>query len=171
MEIELERTFLLKYKPKDLEKSKSKEIIDIYLPESAVHPVLRIRKSGDKYFITKKTIISGTDSSEMKEETILLSKEEWEALASIKGKRFRKIRYYYPFEERIPEVDIYQDKLEGLCVVDFEFTEKEDKNNFKMPDFCLLDVTQEEITAGGMLAGKEYKDIEPFLDKCNYKKL
>ncbi len=42
MEIELERTFLLKYKPKDLEKYKSVEILDIYFPYSSEHPVLRL---------------------------------------------------------------------------------------------------------------------------------
>ena len=44
MEIELERTFLLKNIPAGLEKCKSIEIIDIYIPKSARHPVLRIRK-------------------------------------------------------------------------------------------------------------------------------
>ncbi len=171
MEIELERTFLLKYKPKGLEESESKEIIDIYIPDSSPHAVLRIRKAGDKYFITKKTIISGTDSSEMQEQTIPLSKEEWEALSTLKGRRFRKIRHYYPFEGKTAEIDVYLDGLEGLVVVDFEFTNIEDKNKFQMPDFCLLDVTQEETTAGGMLAGKEYKDIESFLNQHNYKKV
>ena len=55
MEIELERTFLLKYKPKDLEKFPSSEILDIYFPEEAVHPVLRLRrKDGKKFEMTKK---------------------------------------------------------------------------------------------------------------------
>ena len=70
MEIELERTFLLKNKPKGLNKCKFLEIIDIYLPAKVEHPILRIRKSGDRYAITKKEPISGTDSSEQSEKTI-----------------------------------------------------------------------------------------------------
>ncbi len=171
MEIELERTFLIKHKPKDLEKSKSFEIIDIYFPKSADHPILRIRKSGDKYFMTKKSPLVGNDSSEQGEQTIILSKEEWEELANLEGKRLRKIRYYYPFEGKTAEIDIYLDKLKGLGVVDFEFKTREEKNKFVIPDFCLLDVTQEKMTAGGILAGKKYKNIEPFLKKCRYTKL
>lgn len=44
MEIELERTFLLKKFPADLKTLKSMEIFDIYIPQSAPHPILRIRK-------------------------------------------------------------------------------------------------------------------------------
>lgn len=168
MEIELERTFLLKERPKDLESCNSVEILDIYLPKKARHPVLRIRKSGDKYFMTKKTPLVGNDSSEQGEQTIVLTKEEWQELANLEGKRLRKIRYYYPFEGKIAEIDIYLDGLKGLGVVDFEFLKKEDKDKFAMPDFCLMDVTQEVTFAAGILAGKDYKDIEPFLKEHNY---
>lgn len=40
-----------------------------------------------------------------------------------------------------------------------------------MPDFCLVDVTQEEFAAGGMLSGKKYQDIQNKLDQFGYKKL
>lgn len=171
MEIELERTFLLKDKPKDLEKCKSVEILDVYIPKSAYHPILRIRKSGDRYMITKKSPLHGTDSSEQGEQTIPLSKEEFEELTILEGKRLRKVRYYYPFGDLTAELDFYLDKLEGLATVDFEFKEVEAKNNFKMPNFCLADVTQEKFCAGGVLTGKKYSEIEPFLKKYSYEKI
>ncbi len=43
---ELERTYLAKELPPDLEKSKSKDMVDIYIPVSANHPHLRIRHRG-----------------------------------------------------------------------------------------------------------------------------
>ncbi len=171
MEIELERTFLLKNIPAGLEKCKSIEIIDIYVPKSARHPVLRIRKKGDVFEITKKYPLVGKDSSEQGEYTISLTKEEFEELSEIKGKRFRKIRHFYPFDGKTAEIDIYLDNLKGLGVVDFEFSSRQEKDSFKIPDFCLVDVTQEEVFAGGLLAGKKYSDIEPFLGKYNYKKI
>ncbi len=167
MEIELERTFLLKNKPKDLEKYKSVEILDIYFPYSAEHPILRLRKSGNIYELTKKQPLKGLDSSEQTEETISLSKQEFEEFSKLKGKRLRKIRYYYLNSE----IDFFLDELEGLVLVDFEFKEKEKKNDFKMPDYCLKDITQEKFCAGGILAGKKYSDIELFLKKHNYKKI
>ncbi|PIU16348.1 hypothetical protein COT20_00500 [bacterium (Candidatus Gribaldobacteria) CG08_land_8_20_14_0_20_39_15] len=171
MKIELERTFLLKNIPAGMEKCKSIEIIDIYIPKSAKHPILRIRKKGGAFEITKKYPLVENDSSEHVEHTISLAKEEFEELSQIEGKRLRKNRYFYPFEGKTAEIDIYLDNLEGLGVVDFEFTSRQEKDSFKIPDFCLAEVTQDEIIAGGILAGKKYSDIELLLNKYNYKKI
>ena len=40
-----------------------------------------------------------------------------------------------------------------------------------IPNFCLAEVTQEEFTAGGMLCGKSYEEIEPRLRGFGYSKL
>jgi hypothetical protein len=58
-----------------------------------------------------------------------------------------------------------------LILVDFEFKNIEEKDKFLMPDFCLADITQEKFCAAGWLAGKEYSDIEQFLDTYGYKKI
>lgn len=171
MEIELERTFLLKNIPAGLEKCKSTEILDIYIPRLVEHPILRIRKRDNGFEMTKKFPLKGSDSSEQGEYTIHLSKEEFEELAQLEGKRLRKIRHYYPWNNRTAEIDIYLDDLAGLAVVDFEFNSREEKDKFEMPEFCLFDVTQEKLFAGGILAGKKYSDIEQFLEKHNYKKI
>ena len=171
MEIELERTFLLKKFPADLKNLKSMEVSDIYIPLAARHPHLRIRKKGEKFEITKKHPAEGNDSSRFSEETIPLTKEEWLELATVQGKRVRKIRHYYQFDSNMAEIDVFQDDLQGLVLVDFEFKTAEEKDNFSMPDFCLAEVTQEELTAGGFLAGKKYEEIEEKLRKYGYKKL
>ena len=98
MEIELERTFLIKYLPEELESYPSKEISDIYFPEKLAHPVSRLRKRGDKYEITKKEVINGNDSSEQSEKTIVLDEGEFETLSKIEGKRLRKNRFYFLLE-------------------------------------------------------------------------
>lgn len=170
MEIELEKTFLLKQIPSGLENCQSVEVFDIYIPQSAPHPVLRIRKKGDIYEMTKKEPLIGTDSSEQGEQTISLSKEEFSELALLKGKRLRKIRYFYPLKNNVAEIDIFLDDLKGLALVDFEFNSSEEKEKFVMPDFCLADVTQDKFIAGGWLAGRRYSDINPFLIEHNYKK-
>lgn len=170
-EIELERTYLAKYLPDGLKDCPSKEIKDIYLPESIDHPSLRIRKRGDKYEITKKQPVQGNDSSEQYEHTIILTKEEFSALEQVKGKVIRKIRYYYNHNGVQAEVDVFQDDLAGLVLVDFEFKEMADKNNFAMPDFCLTDITLNEHFAGGMLCGKKYADIEVHLGELGYEKI
>jgi len=171
LEIELEKTFLAKEVPKGLFDCKFKEIIDIYIPESHPHPNLRIRKKGDKFEMTKKSPVKEGDSSEQTEHTITLTDEEFKTLQKVKGKSVRKYRYYYNHKGIQAEFDVFKDGLEGLMLVDFEFAEMADKNNFEMPDFCLADVTQEDAFAGGMLCGKKYSDILPILKKYKYKKL
>ncbi len=170
MEIELERTFLLKKIPVDLKTLKSVEVLDIYIPRVGPNPHLRIRKRGDKFEITKKHPMEGADSSRQSEETIPLTKEEFLELSVLQGKRVCKIRHYYPVGTDIAEIDVFQDDLKGLIIVDFEFKTVEAKDKFVMPDFCLVDVTQEKFIAGGRLAGKKYEDIEESLGKYGYNK-
>lgn len=169
--IELERKYLAKRIPEGLESCRSEEIVDIYIPEAAHHPVTRIRKKGDKYEMTKKTPVKGADRSRQLEQTIILDKEEFDALAEIAGKRVRKLRYYWNYDGLMAEVSVFQDALEGLVDIDFEFETIEEKNAFEMPEFCLAEVTQEDFIAGGMVCGKSYEDIEPELEKFGYKKL
>ena len=171
VEIELEKTYLVKEIPVGVSKCEFKEILDIYIPESYPHPVLRIRKKGDKFEITKKTPVNDKDSSEQHEHTIPLTREEFEVLEKSPGKRLRKYRYYYKYDGLVSEVDVFKDELEGLVLVDFEFKSVKDKDTFKIPDFCLAEVTQDATIAGGILAGKKYSDIETVLKKYGYKKI
>jgi len=168
---EFELTYLIKTMPKNLQGFSCKEIIDIYLPKESIHPKIRIRKNGDQYEITKKEQAMAGDASHHIEQTIKLTEAEFEAFKTLEGLFVRKMRYKYPHEGRIAEIDVFQDKLTGLVVVDFEFDSKKEKDNFKMPSFCLADVTQEEFIAGGKICGKGYEDIEENLAKYNYRKV
>jgi len=168
--LEFEKTYLAKYLPADLKQAPAKEIIDIYYPKSAKHAVLRLRKSGARCEMTKKTD-TGADKSKKLETTIPLDESEYEAIAKAPGKQVRKIRYYYPYAGLTAEIDVFQDELSGLIEVDFEFQTEEELQNFQMPDFCLVDVTDEDFLAGGMLCGKSYGEIEKELSRLNYKKI
>ena len=169
MMIELERTYLAKELP-DLNNCKFKEIIDVYHPKSKPHPSLRIRKNGNKCEITKKEPINN-DASHQEEQTIIITEEEFNELTKLEGKKVHKIRYYYDYNGKTAEIDVFQGPLKGLVLVDFEFESSEEKDSFEIPDFCLAEVTQEIFAAGGWLAGKSYEDIESDLKRFNYKKL
>jgi CYTH domain-containing protein len=169
--IEYELTYLAKALPPDLAAHQPTEYIDLYFPASDPHPVLRLRRRGDRFEITKKTIISGTDSSEMNEATIELTSAEYEALAAAPGKKVHKLRYDYQIANSHAEIDVFQGELAGLVLIDFEFTSSEAKATFTMPDICLADVTQEAFIAGGKLAGANYADITDDLQAFGYQKL
>ena len=168
---ELELTYLAKYLPANLLKSPSREITDVYFPNTAVHPVLRLRKAGEKYELTKKEPINAGDASHQRETTIPLSESEYQAFARLEGKQTRKVRYYYSNNGTTFEIDVFQDGLAGLVTVDVEFSSIREKSEFRPPDFCLIEVTQEDFIAGGMVCGKQYADIQPKLDTFGYTRI
>lgn len=167
---ELERTYLLKNIPDGFREAPRKEILDIYIPTSAPHPVIRIRKVGDRKEITKKVPNNAHDASDQTETTIPLSDDEYAALAALPGKRVHKNRYYLDRGGRTHEIDVFQGALKGLVLVDVEFASVEEKNDFAMPDFCLAEVTQEDWCAGGILCGLRYEDLAPALERFKYQK-
>lgn len=169
--IELERTFLIKHMPEGLKECSYEEMLDIYIPKSSGHPHIRIRRAGNRYEITKKEPVAGSDSSKQLEQTIQLTKEEYDEFASLEGKRVQKIRYAYPYRGMRAEIDVFSGGLEGLVLVDFEFVNESGMQSFEIPEFCLADVTQEEFLAGGTLCGKSYSDIENRLKTFGYSKI
>ncbi|MEK7507663.1 MAG: hypothetical protein AAB602_01090 [Patescibacteria group bacterium] len=168
---EIELTYLARRLPEDLSSFPSKEMVDIYIPATSDHPVLRIRKRGDVCEITKKSPITDGDASVQKEETIPLTTEEYKEFSALPGKWLAKTRYFYKHGGVDFEIDVLKESLEGLVVVDVEFSSVADKDKFPMPDFCLAEITQETFIAGGMLAGKTYADIEGSLKKFGYQKI
>ena len=169
--LELEKTYLVNSLPQSMDKLKKKETLDIYFPQDVDHPTLRLRKNGDVFEMTKKDAVREGDASAHVEHTITLTKQEFDALSRVDGKRVRKWRYYWPYVDQIGEIDVFQDDLAGLVLVDFEFETEEQKDLFVMPDFCLAEVTQEEFLAGGMICGKSYNDISMRLQQFGYVKL
>ncbi len=171
MDTEIERTYLLKYIPPTVKSCKFADYRDLYIPFSALHPRLRLRKRGQDYELTKKVAIDELDRSVQKEMTITLDSAEYDELATTRGKEIVKRRFFLPVEGKIAEIDIFQGQLLGLVLADFEFVDNQERDNFVAPDFCLAEVTQETFIAGGMLAGKSFQDITPELERLGYKPL
>jgi adenylate cyclase len=165
---EFELTYLPKNIPAAVWSSPSKEMVDIYIPASAPHPHLRIRKSGSKYEITNKQPAVDGDSSHQIEQTIPLTAEEYADLEKVPGKRVYKKRYLYNENGIDYEIDVFGGDLTGLVLVDVEFSSAEEKATFKAPAWVLIDVTQESFIAGGMLCGKAYRDIQDKLTQFGY---
>jgi len=170
-ELEIEKTYLAKYLPEDLHLCEFKEIEDWYLPKESPHCYLRIRNSGESFVITKKETISESDASTHIEHNIKITKEEYESLRSASSNILKKRRYLYPYQGRMAEIAVFSGVLEGLILIEFEFENKEDFDNFVMPDFCLTDVTQEECFAGGVLCQKSAESLSADLARFAYKKI
>ncbi|MEI6053764.1 MAG: hypothetical protein WCQ49_00150 [Candidatus Saccharibacteria bacterium] len=169
--IEFEKVYLAKSLPTGIKEARSSLIRDIRIPQNSSNSHLRLRQKDDTYVITKKYPIIDGDTSSQYEFTIELDKDEFNALASCSDSYFVKRRFYMELAGRPAEVDVYQEKLEGLVVIDFEFDSEDQKNAFVTPDFVLADVTAEEAIVGGFLSGKSFDEIFPLIKKYGYKKL
>jgi len=145
---------------------------DTYFPEDqSIHAHLRVRAKDNRYEITKKVSVVKGDASAHVESTIPLDTDEFSALSAASSRKVRKDRFKTMIDGHQAEVDIFRGLLTGLVLIDFEFESYEDKASFEPPASCLVDVTQEEFLAGGVLSGRTYKDIEPELTRLGYQKL
>ena len=99
-ELELELTFLAKEIPEGIKNAIPTRITDVYIPDTAEHSHLRLRKRGNLYEITKKTPVKDGDASEQIEQTIPLTKDEFEALISCSQKRVSITKNYKTCESK-----------------------------------------------------------------------
>ncbi len=168
--LEIEKTYLAKYIPFEISKSKSSKLIDVYIPALLENPTIRLRKKDDAFELTKKVQLNSNDASTHQEYSVPITKEEFEALR-VGAKFVEKTRYYFKYGGFDCELDLFEGNLIGLVLVDFEFKDQFEYNSFEMPEFCLADVTQEDFISGKSLAGKNYSEIEKDLEKFGYKRL
>lgn len=169
-EIEREYTFLAASLPAEIAGVTPMRLVDVYIPgEVADHPHTRLRQKGDKYEITQKMPATDGDASVQIEKTVPLDVIEFANLATFSGGlRVAKDRYVVTIGGYRAEVDVFQEDLQGLVLIDFEFETAEAQQAFEVPRSCGADVTQEAFIAGGMLAGKSYADIAGELARYNY---
>lgn len=169
-ELEIERTFLAAHIPAEIKGVKPQILEDTYLTRGSGKSIIRIRKAGNYYELTKKISI-GNDHSTHDEQTIILTEEEYEVLRDVSELQIKKRRYTVNIEGDKAEVDVFDCKLTGLVLIDFEFSSEQERDAFKPPRCCLADVTQDKEISAGELVGKSYKDIGPWLQSKGYTKL
>lgn len=134
--MEIERKYLVKTLPENLECYEQKRISQGYL---CTNPVVRIRRSNDEYFLTYK----GKGLMEREEHEFPLSAEAFEhMLPKIDGILIDKIRYLIPLDEtHTAELDVFQGTLAPLRLVEVEFASVEEAEHFVAPEWFGDDVT------------------------------
>jgi adenylate cyclase len=138
---EIERKFLLKRMPDNLETYPRAEIDQGYLAiDSGGHHV-RLRKKGDAHSLTYKR-----DYGIRREEReIRLTADQFEALwPATAGRRLTKTRYDLPRGKRMIEIDVYRGVHEGLVVAEVEFPDEESCAEFEAPDWFGAEVTGDQ---------------------------
>lgn len=134
--MEIERKYLVKELPKHLEQYPVKVISQGYLNTD---PVVRVRRSNDKYTLTYK----GKGLMVREEYNLPLNKEAFDHLVTkIDGILIQKRRYLIPLDEKYTiELDIFEGELAPLQLAEVEFETEEKANSFVPPEWFGEDVT------------------------------
>ncbi len=136
--MEIERKFLVKSVPENLETYKCKKIKQGYI---STNPVIRIRQYDEEYILTMK----GRGSIAREEYEMNIDKDQFENLVKkVENKIINKDRYYIPLNNGLmAELDIYYGFLEGLMTVEVEFSDLESCNSFVPPSWFGEDVSKD----------------------------
>lgn len=134
--MEIERKYLIKALPENLDNYPYKEIEQGYL---STNPVVRIRRSNDKYILTYK----GSGMMVREEYNLPLTKESFEHMKpKTDGIFIEKRRYLIPYNEELTiELDIFDGELAPLVLAEVEFDSEEEANTFIPPEWFGEDVT------------------------------
>lgn len=138
--LEIERKFLLRQVPADLDLSMGVRILQGYLCLEEGREI-RIRSMARQYTMT----IKEGQGLTRRETEIELDPKQFEDLWQCTlGRRIDKMRYDYPWQGHTLCIDLYRDALDGLHIVEVEFASEAASVAFPVPDFA-----GEEITAIG----------------------
>lgn len=133
--MEIERKYLVKELPENLEQYTCKHIEQGYLNTD---PVVRIRRTDDKYTLTYK----GSGLMVREEYNLPLNAEAFLHMKDkIDGILIVKRRYLIPYETYTIELDIFEGELAPLQLAEVEFQTEEEANTFLPPAWFGEDVT------------------------------
>lgn len=123
-----------------------KKIEQAYL---TTNPVIRVRKSNDKYYMTYK----GKGFIEREEYNLPLTEEAYMTLREkADGNIISKTRVLIPYDRYTIELDIFDKPFEKITIAEVEFETLDDANNFSKPEWFLEDVTEDRRYSNSYLS-------------------
>jgi CYTH domain-containing protein len=148
---EIERKFLVKELPADLERFRSSDIEQGYLVVEGDREVRVRRREAD----TTLTVKAGGGRSRVEEE-VEISAEQFQALWRLtEGRRLEKTRYEIPLDGgSVIELDVYRGSLSGLTTAEVEFDSLEASEAFSPPAWFGDEVTEDDAYRNRRLAAE-----------------
>lgn len=157
--MEIERKFLPLHLPENLESYPHRTIEQGYL---CTDPVVRVRRSGEKFTLTYK----GGGMMARREENLPLSEEGYRHLvAKADGNIISKVRYCIPYGRYTIELDVFAPPFAPLIMAEVEFPSVEEAEAFVPPDWFGTDVTFDPAYHNSNMSkrtvGREVLQIQP----------
>lgn len=161
--MEIERKFLLKHIPENLDSYPFHLIEQAYLN---ITPVIRIRRQDDEYYMTYK----GSGMMSREEYNLPLNKEAYEhLLPKADGNVISKKRYLIPLSPKeinheclsllgdttlTIELDAFAPPFAPLLLAEVEFPNEEAARAFQMPEWFAMDVTEDVRYHNSYMSGQ-----------------
>ena len=144
--MEIERKFLITQLPAELKQYEAKHIEQAYL---CTEPVVRVRRSNDRYMLTCK----GAGLLSREEFELPLTEQAYRHLcAKADGRVICKVRYLIPYQDRLIELDEFQGGLAPLVVAEVEFESEAQARSFVPPEWFGREVTYDPSYSNAALS-------------------
>ena len=144
---EIERKFLIKNLPENLENFTHYEIRQGYI---STDPTIRLRQQDDKYILTVKS----AGLMKKQEYELDLTEDQFNRLwKKTEGNTIEKTRYVIPLNDGLKaELDVYKGFLSGFMNVEVEFASTKKAILFDIPNWFGQEVTQDPRYSNSSLA-------------------
>ena len=147
--MEIERKFLIDEPPPPGSLPEPAVILQGYVDTGATAVEVRLRRQGDRFFLTIKT---GFGLARAESDVELTAKQFEELWPCTEGRRLEKDRYEIQNRHHLIELDIFHGVLEGLVVAEVEFFSVEESLQFEPPNWFGREVTEDSRYKNRMLA-------------------
>jgi adenylate cyclase len=138
--MEIERKYLVPSPPEGLEHNDRERISQGYLVIGADGEEVRVRRAGERAWLTVKR---GLGEVRVEEE-IELGPDQVGALWPLtERRRVTKTRYRVPEGDVMVEVDVFEGELEGLVTAEVEFESERQSAAFEPPEWFGDEVTED----------------------------
>ena len=152
--MEIERKFLVKALPEQLENFPRHRIEQAYL---CTDPVLRIRRKDERYILTYK----GPGFLVREEHEFPLQEESYQQLLKkTEGHLILKWRYCIPYEERVIELDVFDPPFAPWVLAEVEFATEEEASLFEPPAWFGEDVTYDPTYTNAAMSRQTFTKEE-----------
>lgn len=177
---ELCRIFLIEGLPEPLKPASSHlQIFDNYIENTRLR--LRSTRSPDTKewtFILQQRFPSAENNALWNIAEIYLNEAEHAAFEIFEGREIRrnervesneirKNRYFFEYEGKQLELDVFLGDLWGLNTAKAVFENETDFVNFKIPPFAVVEITNNLFFAGEKLVGKKFADAQAEFARIN----
>ncbi|MBQ9155299.1 MAG: CYTH domain-containing protein [Eubacterium sp.] len=158
--MEIERKFLIKKLPEDIDSYPHELIRQAYI---STDPVIRIRRKGESFILTVKS--SGLMARE--ETELSISEKSFDQLMTkTEGLVIEKVRYKIPERDQLTiELDVFQGVYAGFIMAEVEFEDISQARAYLPPAWFGREVTEDTDFHNSTLSRRTPQDIVLFFEK------